>query len=613
MTLEELERKLRARARRVEKRSSHLVQRENAKRAAAEGEEEFPHWLKRLMILGGTLTFLVVAVGLFLIFFYTSGGRDVSVIVTMPPTVVRGSPFDVQVEIVNSTGAPLQGSTVDISLPDGLVNYGGLNSNIASDQIGTIGTGSLSKQTFSVLPVGQSGSVETVTANLNYAAGDGTQFNAKETGQTTIQGDALALTAPPPTQILAGSSFSIPVTYVNNSDFDYPAMTLSASYPTGFNFDSASITPQSLNNYWQLGELPPHASGTLTIIGHLAAGSDSAAALPLTLSANFGGTDFPVAETSVPLSPSPAPVALNVTVNGANAYVARIGDTLNYAIQYQNLSGVALSNATIKATLLGSLVNFGAVSTNGRFNAAAQTVTWDSSNMPDLALIPPGGSGTVNIQVKLKDALSLASLNEKNYSIQLSVAMTSPTVPPYLSSSRTTAQAIVTTKVSGLAAISAQGFYRDAQSGIVNSGNLPPQVGQTTDYTIHWDVTSFSTDLSNVTVSAPLPPGVSWTGQVKSNISALPTYDASSSEVVWDVSSVPAGRGVLSAPAEAIFQVAATPTSAQTGGFEPLLGATALSATDDFTGLTLQSQAAPITTALPQDPTVSQSQGIVAP
>ena len=613
MTLEELEKKLHARARRTEKRSSRAVRRENAKRAATEGEDKFPRWLKRLIVVGGTFTFLVVAVGLFLIFFYTSGGRDVSIIVTMPQTVVRGSPFDIQVEVVNNTGAPLQGSTVNLNLPDGLVNYSGLNSNIASDDIGTIGTGSLNKQTFSVLPVAQSGSVETVTANLSYVAGDGTQFNAKETGQTTVQGDALTLTATPPAQILAGSSFSLPVTYVNNSSFDYPAMTLSANYPQGFNFDSSSVTPQSLNNYWQLGELPPHASGTLTIIGHLAAGNDSAAALPLTLSANFGGTDFPVAETSVPLSPSPAPVALTVTVNGANAYVARIGDTLNYAIQYQNLSGVALSNAVIKATLLGSLVNFGAVSTDGRFNAAAQTVTWDSGNIPGLALIPPGGSGTVNIQAKLKDALSLASLNEKDYSIQLSVVMTSPTVPPYLSSSRTTAQTIVTTKVSGLAAVSAGGFYRDAQSGIVNAGQLPPKVGQTTDYTVHWDVTSFSTDLSNVTVSAPLPPGVAWTGQVKSNISSLPTYDASSSEIVWNISSVPAGRGVLSAPVEAIFQLAATPTSSQVGGFEPLLGATALSATDDFTGLTLQSQAAPITTALPQDPTVGQNQGIVTP
>jgi hypothetical protein len=217
----------------------------------------------------------------------------------------------------------------------------------------------------------------------------------------------------------------------------------------------------------------------------------------------------------------------------------------------------------------------------------------------------------VNLKIKLKKQFPTTRLDEKNYAVQMSVVMTSPTVPPYLSSSRTTAQTIVTTKIAGLVSISASGFYRDAPSGIVNAGSLPPQVGQTTNYTIHWDITNFTTDLNNVTVSATLPPGVTWTGQVKSNVSSLPTYNSSTNEVIWTIPSIPAGRGVFSDPVEAVFQIAATPPADFIGQYEPLLGSTSLSASDSFTGLTLQSQDAAVTTALPSDPTVGQNQGIV--
>ncbi len=610
MALEDLEKRLRARAKVAEKHSGPVARAARKKATAAEDSAELPRWLKRLLVLGGVFTLLIVAIGLFLVFFYTSGGRDVSVTVTVPTNIVRGAPFDVQVNIVNSTGAVLQGGTIKIDLPAGLVNYGGPNPQSITDDVGTIGIGSLSKKTYSLLPVGAVGSVETVNVVLSYALSGGTQFNAQGMAQTTIQGEALSISAVPPAQILAGSSFSLPVIYENDSDFSFPAVTLSANYPDGFKFDSSSVAPQSLNNYWQLGALAPHSSGTITIIGHLSAGSGGVT-LPLTLAATFNGTDFPVAETAVALNPSPAPVSLTVLVNGTDAYVARVGDTLDYTINYQNLSGIALSNVTIKATLLGDLLNFGTMVTDGQLNTGTQTVTWSPATNPSLALIPPGGSGEVNLKIKLKKQFSTTRLDEKNYAVQMSVVMTSPTVPPYLSSSRTTAQTIVTTKIAGLVSISASGFYRDAPSGIVNAGSLPPQVGQTTNYTIHWDITNFTTDLNNVTVSATLPPGVTWTGQVKSNVSSLPTYNSSTNEVIWTIPSIPAGRGVFSDPVEAVFQIAATPPADFIGQYEPLLGPTSLSASDSFTGLTLQSQDAAVTTALPSDPTVGQNQGIV--
>ncbi len=599
MALERLEKRLRARARGKTRRSLPR-------------EDEVPKWLKRLVVGGGALTLIVVVIGLGLVLFYTAGGRGVVVTLTIPQTVTRGEPFDAQVEVLNNTGASLQNGTIEIDLPANVVNYNGQSANILSDQVGEVGVGGLNKRTYSLLPVGPVGESEPITAVFNYSASGGAEFQDRSTAETTVQSAAFKLTALPPTQILSGSTFSIKVAYENDSDFNFPAMTLAADYPDSFKYDSSDVAPASLNNYWQLGSLAPHASGTVTITGHLI-DTASAAVLPLRLSATFGGEDFPLAETSVSLNPSPPPVSLNILVNGTDAYVAKVGDTLNYQIQYQNGSGIALANAAVKATLVGDMLDFSTLSTNGAFSPSAQTVTWNATNAPSLALIPPGGSGEFDVRVALKNRFSASRLSDKNYSVQLSAVMTSPTVPPYLSATRTTAQAMVTTKIAGIVDVSATGYYRDAGSGIVNAGDLPPKVGRTTDFTVHWDITNYSTDISGVTVSAPLPPNATWTGQVKSNVTETPTYDPSRNLVIWAIDSVPAGRGVLSDPVEAVFQVAATPTSDYIGSFEPILGPTSLSATDSYTGLSLQSGDTAVTTALPSDSTVSQSQGIVVP
>ena len=145
----------------------------------------------------------------------------------------------------------------------------------------------------------------------------------------------------------------------------------------------------------------------------------------------------------------------------------------------------------------------------------------------------------------------------------------------------------------------------------MNSGNLPPQVGKATQYTVHWIITNYSTDISDVVVAAPLASGVSWTGQIKSNIDSVPLYDSQTNIVTWTIPRIVATKGVIGDPIEAIFQISATPNAAQLNQFEPLLGETNLSATDDFTDLAITSVAPALSTNLIYDPTVGQNGGRV--
>jgi hypothetical protein len=84
---------------------------------------------------------------------------------------------------------------------------------------------------------------------------------------------------------------------------------------------------------------------------------------------------------------------------------------------------------------------------------------------------------------------------------------------------------------------------------------------------------------------------------------ALPNCDPATGQVTWTIPSVPATTGVVSDPAEAVFQVVNTPAVNQVGTNVVLLGPATFTATDEFTSSTVSETAPAVDTSLPQDKT----------
>jgi hypothetical protein len=163
-------------------------------------------------------------------------------------------------------------------------------------------------------------------------------------------------------------------------------------------------------------------------------------------------------------------------------------------------------------------------------------------------------------------------------------------------------------KVGGEITVAAKGYWRDAATGILNSGPYPPKVNQATQYTIHWIVTNYSDDAQNVAVAATLQSGTTCTGQIQSNMPTAPTCNSATGLVQWTIPTVPATTGITGPPAEAVIQVVNTPAVNQVGGSITLFGPTTLTAMDAFTGETLQASDGAITTDLPDDTTLPSNQ-----
>jgi hypothetical protein len=245
------------------------------------------------------------------------------------------------------------------------------------------------------------------------------------------------------------------------------------------------------------------------------------------------------------------------------------------------------------------------------FNSFNKTLVWDKSTKPELDFLEPGESGTVQVNVGLKNTFPIERLNDKNFTLEVKSKIESPSVPYYLSSNKTTSADFLETKVGGLIIVDAQALYRDAASGIANDGPLPPKVGESTEYTIHWIIRNYSTDVEDTKISAELPEDVEWTGIVKSNLDSIPLYNEKNREIVWEIGEIEATKGILDSPIEAIFQVEVTPDKSMVDKFHPLLSKTEAEAEDKFTGTTIRSSDISLNTSLIDDQTVGISEGLV--
>jgi len=569
--------------------------------------------MKPVLFLAILPVLLLAAFGFFLISQFNNSSRDVAIEIASVKEVSRGGVFEVNVNISNRTEGIIRDAVLNLNLPSGLVFLGQSGKNLVSEPIGDIGGGGLAKKTYKFLATGENKSTQNISAKLDYVLGSGTKFEVNQNKEISIRDSAVALEFKKPDQILSGSEFALEVNYKNATDFDYPEIFLEAGYPSTFKFISSELQPESLNNRWRLGELKSGSKGNFQIKGAFEGADGASFSIPFKVYANFGAQDYLIAEEKTDFKIAPSPIGISALLNGREDYTARVGDKLTYTLQYKNNSGIALADVVIKAGLKGELFDFGTLQSNADFDNLGQTLTWNASNVPQLRLLPPGGGGEVKFDIKLKPGFPINRLNDKNFSLRLDVAVDSPSVPYYISAVKTHAVSFLETKVSGLATIEAKAFYRDAVSGIVNNGLMPPKVGQPTEYSIHWIIKNYSTDLKNAEIKASLRPGVEWTGSIKSNTDTVPLYNEATREVVWKIDKIQATKGVLGAPLEAIFQVRATPDNTEIGEYEPLLGETSLSATDDFTGLQLVGSNLALSTLLPDDNTVGQEGGRVAP
>lgn len=584
----------------------------------------FPFNFRYVVIAFIVLVLGLVGVGWFLF----SSQEDRSVLLSAVvdgETVYAGEPFTIRVQMENDSAAPLNDVGLTVHMPDGFVLLENTKQRAAMRSIESITVGGMHEETFEVMAIpSSSGSTQKVAIDMVYSPGTlSARFERDAELDIPVAKTGFTVSVKAPEEVFSGEEFTIETAYerVENNDTFSPAsedalsdVKLILRVPDDFTAGEASPELDESSTSWTLGSVNNGTHGGTSLKGSISLPDGEAFDVRAELVAELFGSSYVIAEDTVQVKIRRSPLALSIAVDDTGTPGYGAGDTLTYALQYKNNADISFKSVVVRADLDGEMFDMGSVDTKDHkavVNASKMTISWNESVVPAFKEVKPGEGGQIVFSIRLSDTYPIRRLNDKNFVAAVVGHISSPSVPDYLTATETIATAKKEVKIRGQVAVQTEGYFRDKTAAILNDGPFPPRVGQATQYTIHWKLRNYSTDVRDIVVKASLQDGVVATGIVKSNTDTVPEIDPEGGTITWRIGRLVATTGVISERPEAVFQVTAAPRANLAGKYMPLIGTTSVMAYDEFVEVGIESFAPAVTTELKADTTVDGSDGLV--
>ena len=494
-----------------------------------------------------------------------------------------------------------------VIIKDGAVVSGSNGVETISQE--TLAAGASQTYEFHAFLVGDRGNILMAKAHLDFDAGDLKSTFAKDTTRaTTITSLPVSLTLSAPPTATNGDLVTYTLDYRNESSADISDIRLLFRYPDGFSPRQFNPMPSTGNTGWTIKKLLLGAGKRISITGTIAGSEGQSKPVKVMLQRSINGQyiDYESASAATVIS-SPL-LKVSIKINDTAGYIAHPGDTLQYEVSYQNNSTFTLSGLTLTVSLDGNMYDLATIDTRGGFfDSSAKTISWNSTVISDLANFAPHREGKAVFTVKLKQAPSASGSG--SLFVHASAQLATPNVPSGINSDQVSASADLVTKITSQPTFVQSAYITDPAFG--SAGPWPPKAGSETGITIHWKLSNPGNELSNAKITATLPLGVTW-----KNVTSVtagqpqPTYNKNTSQVLWNIITLPQGVGTQTSAYELVFQVGIKPSTTQVGLPATVIIQPALSGTDSFTKQSIVVSAPDVTT----NNTVDQSgQGIVQP
>ncbi len=552
----------------------------------------------------GSGVFFVLAVGGAALFFLSGNNyissQNIDLQIIAPALVDGGSPANLTFLLTNRNSAELQLADLVVDYPDGTRDPKDPQKALTHERmsIGTIAPGRQIKLTAGAMFYGSEGASETIKATLEYSVQGSNAVFTKE-GDTTITvgTSPVSVRVDAPTETIAGQPFAITLTVASNAQEPVEDVMVQAQYPFGYNVQSATPRAAAGSTVWRLGTMAPGTTQTIQIIG-LIDGQDGDARVFRFLA---GSTKDPTAsKVEVPFLSVPATLTIHrpfitgdIAVDGqtGDKISAAAGKNLQGAIHWQNNLSEEVRDVQIKLKFSGPVLDRSTISAgSGFYQSSDNTVTWTSSQDPSLAVVAPGGTGTLQFSfATLPPGTGGVVYQNPVVDLNLTVSAVRPGQTGVPETVTSAAHKQIT--LASATTLTAQALHFTGMFS--NSGPMPPRADMPTTYTIVWTVKNSSNAVANAGVSTVLPPYVQFI-QGQSGV----TYDSGSRAVTWSLGDVSAGVGYTTAARQAAFQVSLNASGSQVGFTPMLTGASALQGTDRFAQTTVSASAEAPTTKL---------------
>lgn len=541
---------------------------------------------KRIIWVAAGISLVAIIGAAYFLLSRDFSGVDLSVETDGPVRI--GEPFDISVTLENKSDEEITEVSVSLSLPQGVVFADARGDLRRTTKIKNIPAGAFERKMFSVV-ITEFSENKSFNAEAEYLpASLGRTIRTSKELSVEVQ-KWLSLNIEAPDKIVSGEEFEWVFSYENSTDKDW-IIDLELEFPEELMGDMP-------------GERFKIAAGerkTETFTASIVMGEGKSFAIKAVAKGELEGEEYVLGDAVAEITVAPSPLSLDISSSKKDGEALNPGEEVSYTILFRNNSDISMRDIRLEAEIEGEMLDA----------SFPKRIDWSIANLSDLAEIASGKSASVTFQTKIADTYPIKKLNDRDFTIKINARIESPTVPYAIKSFKTVNVAFLEQKIAGKLEVNVQAFYRDAASGVVNEGPFPPVVGQATEYSIHWNVISYSTDMSEIEISAEIPPGVEFVKQIKADVGEF-VPDPERKTIIWRMPKLLATTGLLSKPVVAIFQVKATPETGHVGLYMPILGPTNITAKDEFTEATFSAFKDFISTELPSDVTVKPAEGIV--
>lgn len=552
------------------------------------------------LFIGSIVFFIISAVfGLYMFFgeSNTVSARNIDINILGNAFVNGGENLPLQIQIANRNNVALENVDLRIEYQKGA----GQNEGLHRERIGlgTLSAGSSVNEIVNILVFGSQGSTRDIILGLEYRVPGSNAIFAKDKIYTVnISSAPVNLIVNGPENIGSNQSVSFSIKTSLNTSESVKRMIVRVDYPRGFDFRGATPTPTFGDNIWVLGDLNPGSEREIKIDGVVVAqpGEQRAFNVYVGQQRDVNERDMSIQFNSQSYVVSIQNPLLNtrILVNGASGSEVSIrsGGNVQGRVEWRNNTNQRLTDVEIVAEVVGGIVNYQTMNTDGFFESQTNKIIWNRQNYPAFASITPGQSGALSFSFATLPPTIGASA-----SITLSIKAKDQDRPNEFLDIRNFDRTVLR-PFTNLQLSTSTLYY---SGPIQNSGPLPPTPGVPTTYTISLSLINSTNDVSGVSVRGRLPIYVDYIGSVTPANESI-SFNQVTKEFVWNAGSVRAGTGTSLPRREVFFQVRLNPSTSQISTTPNLVENLSIAGVDAVTNTQIsQTTFQPINTSLFRD------------
>lgn len=409
-------------------------------------------------------------------------------------------------------------------------------------------------------------------------------FQRETQKSVTIESSVINVEMTLPIESATGDLVEGVVQYTNRGTDTIFSGKLQIDYPEGFVLQGSDFRPSEGDNVWYLDPLESGAVKTFKFRGMIEGDRGTQKQFTTTIGVIRGDNSFfAYGKDQKKIQLVGSPFSIQVQMNRGDVRAVSVGTGIEFTLNYKNNGDVGLRDAIVRAVLGGQILDDAAIKVGqGAYDASTHTVIWRASDIPELAFMDPGESGSITFSVPVRKSIPIETTNDTQFTGSVTASIDSVDVPDRIGTRRIVAQDWAEIPLNSSPSLSVD--LREGSTNL-NLTDVRFEVGKETELVAYVRLRNTYNDLIDGQFVLNIPSGVTFGGSIPLEQDEPVTYDERAQKLVWEVGRVKTATGVLLPDRVIAFRIRITPQEYQTGNNNLiLLSGIEFHGKDDFTG-----------------------------